>query len=1733
MAKKETFEMDFSRALQQLGALNKSVIETKEQITALKKAMSESQGDDAKTDRLSKQMALLDIEIEKVNDAYEEQKQLIDRIVGAMDKRTKAYREAKKMLEDFNNASKQQAEAERLIKQAEADRRAFEKQAAKERREERQREIDDAKKQAEIERNIKLGRKNAEEAAKANEQSNKQGIDRINSESESKILKIQERSSSNRYLSNDKENQLIEKQNELNKRRVELLERERKIKEEIAKRPILTDKQEADNAKALIAVQKELIAIREEQIRVLRKQQEEAVRAIEQENKHGINRINNESEAKVLDVKADGQSMRFAEKDKEIQLVIKLNELQREREILLEKERKIKEEIAKHPVLTAKQEEDNARALNEVSKQLVANNEKQIQLNQKIREEQKRSADSAKQKAEKTRKEAEETQKLNQKKKEEAAARRKSTNTIYEGIKASKQEYNTNLEVQRAIDKLKAALTQLSRNGKETSKTHAELTLRLRELQKQLNGVNGTVQKSGSIWSNFGERVKSVGANFIAWRGVNGVISSVFGTFKQWFGINTEFEQQMARVRAISGATAEEFKALSAQAKELGEKTVFTSVQVASLQEELSKLGFTAEEIKQVTPSILKFSQATGGDLAESAKVAGAALRVYGASMVETNKYVSLMADVTTKSGIRFEDLSTIIGNVAPVARAAGLSFQELVSIIGVLETNGIKANVASTGLKNTLIDFAGINKNAGKYLGFQVKDFDSLIKALKKIKDDGLDIASVTKISDTRAMRVLTALKDNVDQILELNKQLDNSEEKLDEMADIMSNTMQGAIMRLKSAWDGFLLALDGAMPIFRSILGILSTILNTIGNAIMSTDSLIAKMKAASAAKDYDIDSGKVSDDINKRVEMSLKGTSADINDYTEADEYRALKLFMEENGYTVMGYALGPWDNLPKAKKASYFKAVIRHRKLSDFAKRDVEDARRANKQFDKLSDEQKIAELLRIHIINKRKDLWKGIEDDAIKNAEDFMDVASYQTGKANWKQYHVSGFEAASRWLWNLGKNLVGDKNDNEERAQDMFDQAARAKAMQSVYDALMRYTEYEIEDITQPDFDNHKSKRDPREDLARQINERMLKEHQALIKAEEESEIDSYWKRYRAATKAYQETIGKLGKDLLVDKIMGGKDENGNLTMDKDAIFANKNLKKVFDELPDDIKKNWELARKYMVEQIEATRKIAKEKMHQFEMDEMKRRDEMDSKIMTADLNTLQAMMNHITIYENELGEAARAFSEKMDGIFIDNATFAEKLNFYKDTLYKEYTDILDLKNSIEKASFDMQLIGMDYDQGVFGSAYDESNVKAWENAKIYEFNKSLQLKEEALKERKKEALAAENDAMAESIQIELDEIENAKEKQKEIYENMYMYIVALAKKSHLQIAQNELDIAKKTNSDILAIRRQREELTRAIAEGKSLNEKWEVPKLVTNLELAQQELTRLLEIYNRRDGESESDYSNRLAENGYEGAEGILRLETDVQRAKNNVIRAEDEMKRASYELGESIRSAFADIVGAINDMMSSISDYYGTMMEANERMYERHKISYGEMKRRNRDLEQQQKRMAIAQVWLNYAVSMSQAISGAIKSSLELSGPLAIFTMAGFIAQMVATTVSAFMQTFSALNKANQYAVGGDIVGEGTGTSDSIIARVSNGESVNTAATTAMYAPLLSALNQSTGGAPINGNQRAGGIESGQKMLSMAFAEGVKSMPNPVVSVQEINTVGNRVRVLENLGR
>ena len=145
--------------------------------------------------------------------------------------------------------------------------------------------------------------------------------------------------------------------------------------------------------------------------------------------------------------------------------------------------------------------------------------------------------------------------------------------------------------------------------------------------------------------------------------------------------VSKQFEQSMANVKAISNSTGAEFKALERNARLLGATTKFTASEVAGLQTEFAKLGFTSTEINKVTKGTLALAAATGSDLAESAAVAGATLRGFGLNACETGRVTDIMAKSFSASALDMQKFSDSMKYVAPISKMAGVSIEGTTAI--------------------------------------------------------------------------------------------------------------------------------------------------------------------------------------------------------------------------------------------------------------------------------------------------------------------------------------------------------------------------------------------------------------------------------------------------------------------------------------------------------------------------------------------------------------------------------------------------------------------------------------------------------------------------------------------------------------------------------------------------------------------------------------------------------------------------------------------------------------------------------------------------------------------------------------------------------------------------------------------------------------------------------------------------------------------------------------------
>ena len=328
----------------------------------------------------------------------------------------------------------------------------------------------------------------------------------------------------------------------------------------------------------------------------------------------------------------------------------------------------------------------------------------------------------------------------------------------------------------------------------------------LRETKKAMLDANNATKKGTSLQNSMAMGVIKGAAAFsilvTAFRRVSQALTTMIGTF-------TEFEFTMAKVQAVSGANAEEFKRLSDSAQELGRSTFYTASEVANLQLNLSKLGFTVEEIEAATEATINLAVATGSDLARSATVAGNAVRGFQLDATETGRVVDVMAVAFTSSALDIEKWQTSMTKVAPIAAMAGFTIEETTAIMAKLADTGIEASIAGTSLRNIFLKMQDPTSDLTKRVGHTITSLDQMVEVFQDLQDEGADLADILSFMDVRQVAAFGTMLDGIGDIQALRDELMLAEGAGQAMAHTVGDTLQGSIFKVKSALQGVSIAL------------------------------------------------------------------------------------------------------------------------------------------------------------------------------------------------------------------------------------------------------------------------------------------------------------------------------------------------------------------------------------------------------------------------------------------------------------------------------------------------------------------------------------------------------------------------------------------------------------------------------------------------------------------------------------------------------------------------------------------------------------------------------------------------------------------------------------------------------------------------------------------------------------------------------------------------------------
>ena len=268
-----------------------------------------------------------------------------------------------------------------------------------------------------------------------------------------------------------------------------------------------------------------------------------------------------------------------------------------------------------------------------------------------------------------------------------------------------------------------------------------------------------------------------------------------------------DFEQSMLKVKAVSGATDKNFKLLTESAKKLGSSTMFTASQVATLQFELSKLGFNPKEILASTEAILQLAQATDTELGEAAKTTAVALNSFNAEASEAQRFADIMALASSSAAMDMEKFAAALPVVGATSRLAGDSFEELSAKLQVLADSGMEGGSMGTHLNKIYSKLA--------------KSGSTWDEGMQKLIDSNFDMVLAQEMFGDRAFKSALILAENIDKTKKYTIANKEASGIAKEMADIMDSGVGGAMRRMKSQLEGVAIELGQQLiPIFTKVI-------------------------------------------------------------------------------------------------------------------------------------------------------------------------------------------------------------------------------------------------------------------------------------------------------------------------------------------------------------------------------------------------------------------------------------------------------------------------------------------------------------------------------------------------------------------------------------------------------------------------------------------------------------------------------------------------------------------------------------------------------------------------------------------------------------------------------------------------------------------------------------------------------------------------------------------------
>lgn len=284
-----------------------------------------------------------------------------------------------------------------------------------------------------------------------------------------------------------------------------------------------------------------------------------------------------------------------------------------------------------------------------------------------------------------------------------------------------------------------------------------------------------------------------------------------------------DFEQEMSAVKAISGATEDEFQRLTDAAMKMGAETKFSAKESAQALEYMGMAGWKSDEMIAGLPGVMNLAAASGEDLGRVSDIVTDAMTSFKLAASDATMFSDVLAATATSSNTNVGKMGYTFQYVAPLAGALGYTIQDTALAIGAMADAGIKGEQAGTSLRALLTRLASPTKDSAEAmqtLGLSITDSAGNMRPLRDILVDirngfkQLTPAEQAQVASALAGQeamsgLLGIVNESDDKFNSLADSIDNSAGAAKKMADIRLDNLAGDLEYLSGDWDAFTMSL------------------------------------------------------------------------------------------------------------------------------------------------------------------------------------------------------------------------------------------------------------------------------------------------------------------------------------------------------------------------------------------------------------------------------------------------------------------------------------------------------------------------------------------------------------------------------------------------------------------------------------------------------------------------------------------------------------------------------------------------------------------------------------------------------------------------------------------------------------------------------------------------------------------------------------------------------------